>query len=115
MRNSYGQSATRAQVDEIVRRIGALLEHSGLYERLSAEDNLEFYGRIWYMPVNARQTRIKELLTHLGLWERRKETVGTWSWGMKQKLAITRALLHSPFLIFLDELTAALDPSPSTA
>jgi len=106
---------TKTQADEIRCRTGALLEHSGLYERLSAEDNLEFYGRIWHMPANARHTRIKELLTHLGLWERRKEKVGTWSRGMKQKLAIARALLHHPPLIFFDEPTAGLDPIAAAA
>ncbi len=106
---------TRTQGDEIRSRTGALLEHSGLYERLSAQDNLEFYGRIWHVPANERQTRIKELLTHLGLWERRKEKVGVWSRGMKQKLAIARALLHRPPLIFLDEPTAGLDPIAAAA
>jgi ABC-2 type transport system ATP-binding protein len=106
---------TQTQADEIRCRTGALLEHSGLYERLSAEDNLEFYGRIWHMPANARQARIKELLTHLGLWERRKEKAGTWSRGMKQKLAIARTLLHHPPLIFLDEPTAGLDPIAAAA
>ncbi len=106
---------TLSQADEIRSRTGALLEHPGLYERLSAEDNLEFYGRIWRMPGHARQARIKDLLTHLGLWERRKETVGTWSRGMKQKLAIARALLHRPSLVFLDEPTAGLDPIAAAA
>jgi ABC-2 type transport system ATP-binding protein len=106
---------TQTQADEIRSRTGALLEHPGLYERLSAEDNLEFYGRIWHMPAKARQTRIKELLGRLGLWERRKEAVGTWSRGMKQKLAIARALFHRPPLIFLDEPTAGLDPIAATA
>jgi len=101
---------TRTQADEIRSRTGALLEHSGLYERLSAEDNLEFYGRVWHLPAAERQARIKELLTHLDLWERRKESVGTWSRGMKQKLAAARALLHRPSLIFMDEPTAGLDP-----
>lgn len=106
---------TRTHADEIRARTGALLEHTGLYERLSAEDNLEFYGRIWRMPGAARQARIQELLTHLGLWERRQETVGTWSRGMKQKLAIARALFHRPPLIFLDEPTAGLDPIAAAA
>ncbi len=103
------------QAGEIRERTGALLEHSGLYERLSAEDNLEFYGRIWHLSASERKARIKELLDHLGLWERRKETAGTWSRGMKQKLSIARALLHRPRLIFLDEPTAGLDPIMSAA
>jgi ABC-2 type transport system ATP-binding protein len=100
---------TRTRADEVRTRTGALLEHHGLYEQLSAEDNLEFYSRIWCMPVTERQARIKELLTHIGVWERRKERVGTWSKGMKQKLALARAMLHRPPLIFLDEPTAGLD------
>jgi ABC-2 type transport system ATP-binding protein len=105
----------RTQADEIRQRTGDLLEQSGLYERLSAEDNLEFYARIWHMPVAERQARISQLLEHLGLQERRKERVGTWSRGMRQKLAIARALLHRPRLIFLDEPTAGLDPQMAAA
>ncbi|MGA9351036.1 MAG: ABC transporter ATP-binding protein [Anaerolineae bacterium] len=106
---------TRTQADEIRSKTGALLEHPGLYERLSAEDNLEFYGRVWHLPSAERRARIKELLTHLDLWERRKESVGTWSRGMKQKLAVARALLHRPSLIFMDEPTAGLDPVAAVA
>ena len=85
---------TRTQADEVRTRAGALLEHSGVYEQLSAEDNLEFYGRIWRLPASERQARIKELLTHMGVWERRKERVGTWSKGMKQKLALAARAGH---------------------
>ena len=106
---------TQAQADEVRARTGALLEHPGLYEQLSAEDNLEFYGRVWHMTPAERQARIKELLTHMGVWERRKERVGTWSKGMKQKLALARAMLHRPPLIFLDEPTAGLDVVAATA
>jgi ABC-2 type transport system ATP-binding protein len=101
---------TRTQGDQIRARSGALLEHSGLYERLSAEDNLRFYGRVAHMPKAELDQRIHELLTHLGLWDRRKDTVVKWSRGMKQKLAIARPLLHHPGLVFLDEPTAGLDP-----
>ena len=104
---------TRAS--SVRERVGALLEHTGLYERLSAIDNLEYYGRIARMSAADRTARIRELLTHFGLWERRTETVGSWSRGMKQKLAVARALLHRPSLLFLDEPTASLDPVASAA
>ena len=105
----------RTQGDQIRARCGALLEFAGLYERLTAEDNHEFYGRIWRIPPAERQARIKELLTHLDLYDRRTERVGAWSRGMKQKLAVARVLLHRPDLIFLDEPTAGLDPVAAAA
>ena len=99
----------------IRERTGALLEHVGLYERLSAEDNLDFFGRVYRLSQRERQNRINKLLTHLGLFERRKEMVKDWSRGMKQKLAIARTMLHRPKLIFLDEPTAGLDPIAAAA
>ncbi|MFL5653750.1 MAG: ABC transporter ATP-binding protein [Ktedonobacteraceae bacterium] len=106
---------TRTQADAIRARSGALLEFAGLYERLSAQDNLDFYGRIYRIPAPVRQARIQELLTHLDLWDRRRDLVGTWSRGMKQKLAVARALLHHPPLVFLDEPTAGFDPVAAAA
>lgn len=106
---------TRTQADEIRARTGALLEHTGLYERLSAADNLDYFARIYRLPDNERQARIQELLSTMGLWERRKEIVSNWSRGMKQKLAVARALLHHPKLVFLDEPTAGLDPVAAAA
>jgi ABC-2 type transport system ATP-binding protein len=106
---------TRSQANEIRNRSGALLEFSGLYERMSAEDNLDLYGRIYRMSGPKRKARAKELLTHFDLWDRRKEKVGNWSRGMKQKIAIARALLHHPPLVFLDEPTAGLDPVAAAA
>jgi len=99
----------RTQAEKIRSQTGALLEHPGLYDFMSAEDNLEFYGRIWRIPPEERAARICELLTHIGLWERRNDLVGSWSRGMKQKLALTRSFLHQPSLVFLDEPTAGLD------
>ncbi len=106
---------TRTQSADIRQASGALLEHTGLYERMSAEDNLDFYARVWRMPGAQRKERIRELLDKLGLWERRRESVGQWSRGMKQKLALARVLLHRPRLIFLDEPTAGLDPLAAAA
>lgn len=101
--------------DAIRQHCGALLEQTGLYERLSAEENLDFYGRVWHLPVAERAARIQELLDSLGLWERRKEIVANWSRGMKQKLAVARTLIHRPQLVFLDEPTAGLDPIAAAA
>jgi ABC-2 type transport system ATP-binding protein len=101
---------TRTEAGRVREACGALLEHPGLYERLSARDNLDFYARVWHLPSAERDRRIHELLEGLGLWERRGEIVGSWSRGMKQKLAVARTLLHRPRLVFLDEPTAGLDP-----
>ncbi len=105
----------RKQADEVRTRSGALLEHHGLYERLSAADNLDYYGRIWHMSKAERESRIRELLEPVGLYERRNEPIGRWSRGMKQKLAVARTLMHRPELVFLDEPTAGLDPVASAA
>lgn len=105
----------RSEADAIRLKSGALLEHNGLYQRLSAENNLDFYGEVWHMPTVERKRRIQELLTHLDLWERRTEIVGRWSRGMQQKLAIARTLLHHPALVFMDEPTAGLDPLAAAA
>ena len=101
---------TQRDGSAIRTRCGALLEHPGLYERLSAQDNLDFYGRAWRVPKRVRHDRIRELLTRFNLWDRRSDPVGGWSRGMKQKLSVARAVLHRPELVFLDEPTSGLDP-----
>ena len=97
------------QDDTNVRRsVGILTEAPGLYERLNAVQNLTLYAKLY--EVDDVTGQIEKYLCLLGLWERRNEPVGGFSKGMKQKLAIARALLHEPPLLFLDEPTAALDP-----
>ena len=105
----------RTHAAQVRTRCGALLEHHGLYERLSAQDNLEFAGRAWNLPAAERRARTRELLEGLGLWERRGDRVSGWSRGMKQRLAVARALVHRPALVFLDEPTAGLDPAATAA
>ncbi|HUT15651.1 MAG TPA: ABC transporter ATP-binding protein [Anaerolineae bacterium] len=103
------------QADAIREHTGVLLQHDGLYQRLSVYDNLELFGRIYHLDKPASQTRIRELLEHLSLWERRDERVTRLSQGMKQKVAIARALLHRPRMVFLDEPSAGLDPVAAVA
>jgi len=103
------------QGNAVRENCGALLEHTGLYERLTAAENLEFYARVFHLSPADRNTRIKELLVNMNLWERKNEMVKGWSRGMKQKLAVARAMLHRPKVLFLDEPTAGLDPVAASA
>ena len=88
--------------------IGLLTEQPGMYDRLSAEKNLTIYARLY--GVRDVPGQVEKYLRMLGLWERRHDPAGSFSKGMKQKLAIARAILHEPETLFLDEPTAGLDP-----
>ncbi len=89
-------------------KVGVLTESPGLYNRLSAERNLTFFAELY--DVEHAEAAVERYLRMLGLWNRRKEPAGTFSKGMRQKLAIARALLHEPQVLFLDEPTSGLDP-----
>ncbi len=95
---------------KIRKMVGLLPENVGLYDSLSAYRNLDFYGQLYEVPEARRKENIQRLLTLLGIWDRREDAAGTFSKGMKQKLAIARSLIHDPQVLFLDEPTANLDP-----
>jgi ABC-2 type transport system ATP-binding protein len=95
---------------EVRRRVGLLTEVPGLYERMRAREYLDFYGQLYGVPAAERQTRALALVQRLGMLEALDSRIGTYSKGMKQKLAIARAMLHDPLVLLLDEPTSAMDP-----
>jgi len=99
-----------ADQQKIRRIIGLVPDNVGLYEELTAYKNLDFYGRYYKVKEPKRRERIEYFLKMLGLWEKKDVAAGTFSKGMKQKLAVARALVHDPEVLFLDEPTANLDP-----
>ena len=92
-------------------RVGLLTEAPGFYDRISGRANLELFGRLYGLDETTLASRIEHWLRRLELWEPRERPFGTWSKGMKQRLALVRAVLHEPKVIFLDEPTAGLDPA----
>jgi ABC-2 type transport system ATP-binding protein len=96
--------------DSLRRKIGFVLEYDGLYDNLTARENLEFYYQL-YGIHEARGNKIDEMLHLVGLYNRAGDKVATYSKGMRQKLALARAMVHDPELLILDEPTAGIDPS----
>jgi ABC-2 type transport system ATP-binding protein len=95
---------------KIRKMIGLVPDNVGLYNELSAYENLDFYGKLYECTEKLRKENIEHFLKMLGLWEKKDAAARTLSKGMKQKLAIARALIHEPKVLFMDEPTANLDP-----
>ncbi len=95
---------------EVRRKVGVLTEHHGLYGRMKAEEYLIFFGELYGFSKNEIIKKINPLLEQLGMDEHRKKRLGEYSKGMRQKLALVRALIHEPPVLLLDEPTSAMDP-----
>ncbi|MDG7044290.1 MAG: ABC transporter ATP-binding protein [Nitrososphaerota archaeon] len=102
--------ADREGAMNIRRMIGLVPDNVGLYETLSAYDNLEFFGKMYELPDGLRRENVEKYLKLVDLWDKRDRAVGSFSKGMKQKVAIVRALIHDPKVLLMDKPTVNLDP-----
>ena len=99
-----------SQGERIKESIGYMSQRFGLYEDLTVQENLEFYGGVYQVPARRLRGRITELVATAGLTGRERQLAGTLSGGWKQRLALGCAIVHQPPLLFLDEPTAGVDP-----
>jgi ABC-2 type transport system ATP-binding protein len=98
------------QAADVRASVGVLTEQHGLYVRMTAQEYLDFFGEVYRLAPNMRNARIHYLLDYFGLSEAAHKRVGEYSKGMRQKLALARALMHEPPVLLLDEPTSAMDP-----
>jgi len=116
LRPTQGQASVAGydvvqQAESVRRAVGLLTEHHGLYTRMRAMEYLKFFGGIYGMPADRTERRAAELLERYGLQDALQQRLGEYSKGMRQKLALVRALLHEPSVLLLDEPTSAMDPA----
>ena len=112
--NGYATIAGYSVIDqpaEVRSRVGVLTEHHGLYKRMNAEEYLDFFGQLYRIPSTVISKRRDELLHQFGLYDVKRKRLGEYSKGMRQKLALSRALIHEPPVLLLDEPTSAMDPT----
>jgi len=106
-----GQNLGLGENEALRNKVGVLLEDDGVYDRLSAYENLDYYAQLYGLSDRIeRKRRIKELLDSVGLSDRINDKVGRFSKGMRRKLALARAIVHEPEVLFLDEPSSGLDP-----
>jgi len=98
------------QAADVRANVGVLTEQHGLYERMKALEYLDFFGRIYRLSAEARRKQALALMERFGLTDALDKRIGEYSKGMKQKLALVRAMLHNPPVLLLDEPTSAMDP-----
>ncbi len=101
---------SKTHSNQIRENVGILTETPSLYQRLSVRDNLDFFAKVHNIPKEERDLRVKNLLKQFNIADKENESAGKLSKGMRQKVAIARAIIHSPEMLFLDEPTGSLSP-----
>jgi ABC-2 type transport system ATP-binding protein len=98
------------QASDVRASVGVLTEQHGLYVRMTGQEYLDFFGQVYRLDSAAREARNKYLLEYFGILDAAQKRIGEYSKGMRQKLALARALMHEPPVLLLDEPTSAMDP-----